>query len=324
MGILPSLKVVLFFLIGSLFCMFLVNDSYGCEGCSIGGHRGIDRLDVLSTKSPAKGRFTLGFLFEYVNWDEISPEKAHELHHEDRHIHDKKHEEFYSILLRYGITNDLSISFQAPYVERRSVQIDEHDAVGDNEKSTGIGDSILLGNYRFYKKAFDATGIFGFKLPTGSKNERNSLGERFEPEEQPGTGSLDYYLGLALSKKVKKLTLGGSVLYQFRTEGSQDYDFGDLIRVNFTPSYPLLPELSRPNLHIVTGFEGQFANKDEVDGDAIRDTGGTTIFFAPGLYSQLTDHLITGISAPIPIYQALGGIHQEVDYSVLISMAYTW
>ncbi len=162
-------------------------------------------------------------------------------------------------------------------------------------------------------------------MPTGATDERNKAGEKFEPELQPGTGSLDYMFGISANKKINHLIiLDGTVLYHVKTEGSQDYAFGDIVRVTTGATFNVINGEKKPTLNLMSEVISQFANKDEHNAETIRDSGGTTIFIAPGISSQLTKNLKTTLSAPLPVYQALGGIHQELDFNVLFSMSYSF
>ena len=181
---------------------------YSCDLCSLGGFGGTTgAVNPISAESPKRNKYTLGYILEYQDWEAVNISKAHELHEEGRDAHARKNDISNSIFFGYGITDTLSISLQVPYVERRSREVHEEEFLGEKQNSTGLGDSILLGKYKFYDKQFGLAGIFGLKLPTGNTNERNMAGERFEPELQPGTGSLDYMAGISANKKINHLII---------------------------------------------------------------------------------------------------------------------
>ncbi|MDR4509471.1 MAG: hypothetical protein MRJ65_14795 [Candidatus Brocadiaceae bacterium] len=114
------------------------------------------------------------------------------------------------------------------------------------------------------------------------------------------------------------------MLYLLKTEGTQDYEFGDTVKANMGATFHIIDQEKTPTLNILSEVIGQFANKDEQEGDTIEDTGGTVVFLAPGVSSQLTENLTTTLSVPIPVHQHLGGIHQELDFSVLFSVSYAF
>ena len=307
---------------------FTINQDeiYSCDLCSLGGFGGTTgAVNPIAAESPKKNKYTLGYILEYQDWEAVNISKAHELHEEGRDAHARKNDISNSIFFGYGITDTLSISLQVPYVERRSREVHEEEFLGEKQNSTGLGDSILLGKYKFYDKRFGLAGIFGLKFPTGNTNERNMADERFEPELQPGTGSLDYMAGISANKKINHLIiLDGTALYHLKSEGSQDYEFGDIIRVTAGATIHVIDRNKKPTLNLLSEVITQFANKDEQDGKTIRDSGGTTIFFAPGISSHVTEQLKTTLSVPVPIFQALGGEHQELDFNVLFSMSYSF
>ena len=307
---------------------FTINQDgiHACDLCSLGGFGGTTgAVNPIAAESPKKNKYTLGYILEYQDWEAVNISKAHELHEEGRDAHARKNDVSNSIFFGYGITDTLSISLQVPYGERRSREVHEEEFLGDGQNSTGLGDSILLGKYKFYDKQFGLAGIFGLKLPTGNTNERNKAGERFEPELQTGTGSLDYMAGISANKKINHLIiLDGTVLYHLKTKGDQDYEFGDIIRTTAGATFHVIDRDKKPTLNLLSEVITQFVNKDEQDNKTIRDSGGTTIFFAPGISSHVTEQLKTTLSVPVPVFQALGGEHQELDFNVLFSMSYSF
>ncbi|MFQ5963371.1 MAG: hypothetical protein ACE5KZ_03710 [Candidatus Scalinduaceae bacterium] len=58
--------------------------------------------------------------------------------------------------------------------------------------------------------------------------------------------------------------------------------------------------------------------------ERISDSGGTIVFFAPGLSSQITHNLSSTFSVQIPILQNLGRDHQDIDLKVLFGIGYSF
>lgn len=300
----------------------------GCDICGIGGFGGskggLSGQSAFSAQTQKKNQFSLGFLFEYQRWEHNSPAEAHELHEEGRHVHSRRNDMIYNVILGYGVTDNLSLTLQLPYVERRTKQVEEHDFLGQRETSTGKGDVIAFGKYRFYDKLFGATAILGVKAPSGRTSEIDKQGERFGPEEQPGTGSTDFMFGMAINKNLGRFTVDGSIIYQLKGSGTQDYEFGDIVRTNVEGAYTIKERGKYPGVELLAGVNALFAEKDHENAEKIRDTGGTTVFFSPGLASQLTDNVSSSVSVMFPILQNLGGEHQKVDYEVMFSVGYSF
>ncbi len=301
----------------------------GCDICGIGGFGGskggLKGQSIASPETLKKDKFSLGFLFEYQDWKHNDPLKVHRQHEEEgRDVHSRRNDMVYNLILGYGITDNLSLTLQLPFVERRARQIKDEDFVGQRETSSGKGDIIMYGKYRFYNKLFGAAAILGIKAPTGQTDERNKQGTRFDPEEQPGTGSTDWMFGMAINKSLGRFTIDGSILYQLKGTGSQDYEFGDIVRANVEGAYAVKERGRYPGLELLAGVNAQFADKDHENAKKISDSGGTTVFFAPGLSSQVTDNISSSVSVMFPILQNLGRDHQEVDYLVLFSIGYSF
>ena len=298
----------------------------GCDICGIGGfggsQGGLSGQSAFSAQTQKKNQFTLGFLFEYQDWKHDDPEKAHELHEEGRDAHSRRSDSVYNAVIGYGVTDNLTLTLQSPFVIRETRQVEDHDFLGQSERSAGQGDTIAFGKYRFYDKLFGATAILGVKAPTGRTSETDKQGERFGPEEQPGTGSTDFIFGMAINKNLGRFTVDGSVLYQLKGSGTQDYEFGDVVRTNIEGAYAIKERGKYPGVELLAGVNALFAEKDYENAEKIRDTGGTTVFFSPGIASQLTEKVSSAVSVMFPILQNLGGEHQKVDYEVLFSVGY--
>ncbi|ODS30759.1 MAG: hypothetical protein SCARUB_04121 [Candidatus Scalindua rubra] len=291
----------------------------------VGGIGGIPRgQSAFSPETLGRDKLSLSFLFDYQDWKHFDPFKAHELEEGGRDAHSRRKDTVYNAVISYGVTDNLSLTFQFPFVERRTRQIETEELIGQREKSTGIGDVTTFGKYRFYNGLFGAAVTLGIKAPTGQTDERDSAGNRFEPEEQPGTGSTDFFFGMAINKNLGRFTIDGSILYQLTGSGAQEYEFGDVLNVGIQGTYKVKEYGRYPGLDILAGVVSEFADKDDQFRKRISDSGGTTVFFAPGLSSQLTNNLSSSFSVQFPILQNLGRDHQEVDLKVLFGIGYSF
>src|SRR5437867_4437082 len=71
--------------------------------------------------------------------------------------------------------------------------------------------------------------LAGIKLPTGSTGQLANSGSLLEPDHQPGSGSWDPLLGLAVARQFERLTVGSSVLYRITSEGRHDFRPGQQV-----------------------------------------------------------------------------------------------
>lgn len=303
---------------------FFSHRAFACESCILSRY-GEEGSSTVSGRTLKKNRFSAGVIFEYRKWNELDHRQAHLLHEEGRHIHNFSHDEYYHLFLGYGLSDDLELDIKAPFVRKSFLRVEE-DVVGQGDSSSGIGDVILLGKYRFYKKAnpVDISAIAGIKFPTGETDKRGFDGKKLELEEQPGTGSFDYLLGLALSKRIGRCALGADFIYSLKTRGAQGYEFGDVFRLDISSSRAMRQIGLFPNLRLTSELSAQFLKKDKSRGTKVFDSGGFILFLGPGIAFDANKSSTFFLSAPIPVSQNLGGEHPEVSYEVISGVVFNW
>lgn len=111
---------------------------------------------------------------------------------------------------------------------------------------TGLGDSVVLVKYRFYRRDSErgttqASITFGPKIPTGRTDLDGPSGSLLPAGLQPGSGSTDYFLagywtytGLF---NVRRLVADEAFTSLLTTEGSQRTRLGDNLESRFWLSY---------------------------------------------------------------------------------------
>lgn len=296
-------------------------DLFACDTCGCT----LARVGSETHKPETLHRWFVDFTFEQQNWDEIPPDQAHELHHEGHHVHDKTTEEFYHFGTGTHPNERMTVFAQIPYVVRGSLEIHEHETLGQKEHAEGLGDLKLTGIYRFLKENENFLGIVaGVKFPTGETEETNSHGELFEPEFQPGSGSFDYIVGVAFGYEWSLISFRGNGLYFFKTEGDQDFEFGDLFTSYIFIHYLLNSQSERLKVRPGIDMNFQIEEKQEEEGIEIDDSGGTTLFIGPALTVEVNDHIKLLGNVLFPAYQNLGGRHQEVDFIWNLSLRLLW
>ena len=278
----------------------------------------VSMLNSPTATTLGKNNFASGFVFDFVNYDQIPAREAHELHEDGREIHGLKHSEFYNMHAGFGVLEDLDLFLIAPIVSRSTNQVEDEDAIGRDERSTGFGDMRLVGKYRFWKKGVEAAVIAGVKFPTGKSSDKDKSGAKFDPEVQPGSGSWDGEFGIALSRSFRnRFSASTSFEYILRTEGGQGFDGGDIFRYSIAASASLRPYGQYPNANLHVELNNEWARRDHERGIKTFDSGGTTVSVTPGMSFVLNEHVSAFWAMPVPIYQNLGGEHEEVEYQIL-------
>ncbi len=273
-----------------------------------------------------QGNGFVGVFWEHARFNAMPARDAHTLHHQNRDVHGKNHEETYAVHAGYGVTADADLYVMVPYASNTAIQIDDHAHLGRGERAAGLGDVRLVGKYRVWKQAVDVSLIAGLKLPTGETSERDQSGAKVEIEQQPGSGSWDGELGIAASKGLgSRASVSTSVQYTLRTEGGQDRKLGDVFRCNVAGSYAVRPREVLPNLHVVLELNHEWALKDRARGaEKVFDSGGTTILATPGVVAQFTDDVSAFLAVPVPVYQNFGGDHEELKYTLLTGVSWSF
>lgn len=302
-------KIFFFSFLLALFSSFHLDQALACESCTI------PRMGREIETQGAQKPWFVDVTFEQQNWDERPAEVAHELHEEGHHIHNKTHEEFYHFTLGATPQESLTLLAELPYVVRHSTEIEDHDRLGEKEESQGVGDLSVFALYQFLRQNKNYLGVLGgIKFPTGQTEEENSQGVLFEPELQPGTGSYDYPVGLIYQVDANPFILRGNAIYVLKTEGDQEFAFGDLFSTSLFLDYQLLPEWKGVEMKTGLDLNFQHEQKQIEEGEKVSDSGGSTLLLGPTLSIQAGEQVSVFTNLLFPVYQNLGGEHQELDF----------
>ncbi len=295
------MKRSLFFLV--LAVLWASPSSFACDSCGCS----LARAD----REP----FFFDFNFEQQVWHKREVGLAHPLHEEGHDAHDKTHEEFYHFTLGMRPLPDFTVLAEVPYTVRHSIEIEDEDHSGERQLSEGFGDLQLTGIYRLLKAGNHFLGpLAGVKFPIGKTTGRNKQGKKFEPELQPGSGSYDTLLGGAYRVQLKSVTLHGNVLCAIRTKGAQEFRFGNLFSTYLYADYRVNPQSQFFKTKIGLDMTLQHERKQTHRGVKVKDSGGTTYLLGPEFSVQGNDHLLLFGNILFPVYQNLGGVHQEVRF----------
>lgn len=308
------------FILFSLLLSF-PGPAVACEMCTL-PRLGRDTGELQAEEG--RKQWFVKYMFEEQNWHEKEAREGHNLHHAGHHFQNKTREEFHHLTLGNRLTPDFTLQTELSYVSRHSIEIDDHTILGAKQKSQGIGDLRLIGDYRAFRGPKGSVGLIGgVKFPTGSTQERNTIGTRFEPELQPGSGSYDYLAGLVFQKKENRVSLAANSIYVFKTEGDQDFEFGDVVSASLLAEYLLNPQ---QQIKTKLGFDAniQYAQKQKDAGVKLADSGGTTFLFGPVLSLSANENVSFSGSFLAPVYQNLGGVHQELDFVWILDGKIFW
>ena len=312
---------LLIFILVFFLCGGKAQAHHGCEGFNGVGIAG----PIITTPAYTllQGTKFITTITDYTNFDTFSDKKLIEFDKRHEHIHDTSNLLIQSIGAGYGLTDNLTVSFRLPYVFRFGIK-DVHDAnVGKSGNAIGVGDITLFTQYRFLKNEkhnLHAALLTGLKIPSGVKRTQGKDSEIFEADEQPGSGSWDPFIGLAVSKKLGQFSLDTNGLYKFATNGSQGSNLGDQVNYNLSISHRLLNEgilsfhknkrILKKGVCMDLIFEanGIWSQKpNTIHGFVDENHGGTLIYLSPGFRVTLDKSWIWTLSAGLPTVENLNG-----------------
>lgn len=231
----------------------------------------------------------------------------------------------------YGAARDLTLGVTFPVIERR-LRFD--DAAGERRTITadGPGDLSIVGVYRAYRRDVERgttqlSLLGGLRLPSGATDIEDSNlprltgrpGTRLPPNLQPGSGSVDAFIGLAAFHNMDRLSFYGDVQGKLNTEGAQDLRAGNAVFYDLSADYVLLPQR---NLFAILELNGVSTSRAEQAGGTVRDSGGQLLFISPGIEYLPRPNLILEGSVQVPIYRDLNGRQLAPDWSVVAGLRY--
>lgn len=321
---------------------------------SPGNTGGSGPINTISATTLPQGMTVVSVIYETISLDPLSDETlahsaehAHEEGHGHVHVHSLQSIVSPSLNIAYGLTSDMTVSLRLPYVVRTDIReghFDEAEHEGEVEvhgDSRGIGDLSTLLQWRFFEgkaTGTEAALLAGIKAPTGDTSEDDD-GERLDAEFQPGSGSWDGMIGLALTQRVKRWSFDGSMLYIIAGEGTQNTDLGDRLHYGLAVSYRLTTfqgggamfngagshqhgssahhathsETGGLALDLVLELNGEWQDKQESDGEVDENSGGHALYVSPGL-RLAQDTWSAFASVGIPVVNELNGLQAESDW----------
>lgn len=186
---------------------------------------------------------------------------------------------------RFTVTLDLPWAFnEITEVEEGTSTTSELSGFSDMSASA----SAILWRNRDVLPSTWFEGRALLKFPTGESSQ--AVDGVQDPHLQVGTGSWDFGFGLAAIHRLERASLYSSVFYRVNTEGSLDYEYGDVFLFNAGAQIPFGHALGQASLNRFTaGFELNFrySGFDHSQGQRYQDSGGSILYLTPSLRVQL-------------------------------------
>jgi hypothetical protein len=222
------------------------------------------------------------------------------------------------VVLAYGATPRLALFGVLPYVDKRlDITMGGTRIRRDTQ---GIGDALFFARYTMTQvnhpgDTLRIAPFAGLKTPTGSHSQLDAFG--LVPRIlQPGSGSWDPLLGVALTRQTLDWELDAAVRYRFNT-GASGFTFGDEARADTSFQYRMFPRTlgSGVPAFVYAVLESNLIwnGKNRYLGVVAANSGGLTWNLAPGL-QYVTSRLILETAIQIPVVQNMNGTALESDW----------
>ncbi len=224
-------------------------------------------------------------------------------------------------VLGYGVDGNFVLFGVVPYLNKR-LEITTPGGDRITRRTNGIGDARLFGRYTVYRddargRTFRIAPFGGLETPTGDNEDRDSLGV-LPPTLQRGSGSWDPFGGVVVTYQKLAYQLDVATSYKINTEAN-DFEFGDEARLDASLQYRLWPrklESGVPGfLYAVIESNLIHRGSNAIGGLADTNSGGTTLFIAPGLQYVTKRWVVEGI-VQLPAVQSLNGMALEDDFTI--------
>ncbi len=224
----------------------------------------------------------------------------------------------------YGLTPKLALFGVLPVTEKRL------KTPAGYRSDRGLGDVRLFARYTAFQQ--DAAGstfriapFAGLELPTGRHDAHDTLGLLPGPV-QLGSGTVDPFAGLVMTYATTDWQIDTSFSYQDNRK-ADGIEHGDVFKADASFQLRLWPEeLSADTDSFLFGvLEANLVHeqKNEINGIRDANSGGTTLFIAPGL-QYAAKNMIAEASVQIPVMQDLGGTRLQKDFIARASLRFNF
>ena len=224
----------------------------------------------------------------------------------------------------YGVRPAWSVVAILPFVDK-TLGTGGGDLGGDG----GLGDSVFLTKWRFYKHD-SARGTLqfavegGVKAPTGSTDLLDSVGNRLPVPLQRGSGSWDPTADIVgtwvPAGRRGRWIFGGDVGFTATTE-ADGFEFGNRVSYDGMIKYRVHPaRYPGRDTFLLVELNGRWQDRANANGQPVFDSGGHSVYVSPGVQFLWRQNLILEGGVQLPLRRSLNGNQLETNYNVLVGL----
>jgi len=190
------------------------------------------------------------------------------------------------------------------------------------EGGTGSGDVTILAKYRFYRRdsrrgTAQASVTLGPKLPTGRTDLEGTNGTRLPASLQPGSGSVDWFLGANWTYTglfgLRRLVADESFHSLLRTTGSQSTRLGSNVESRFWLSYrPYESKNVTREWFLGPALTWLHSGDDRLAGVTAQGSGGDALFAGITTYAGLRPGMHAWLAVDWGVLHSMGDAYSPV------------
>jgi len=231
----------------------------------------------------------------------------------------------------YNFNNRVGVQFNLPMIYREFGANAESGPGRVHGSEFGLGDALLLGNVRLYRKrtedyTFNWNGLAGVKFPTGSSSRLKSADDEFAAgignhDLALGSGSFDGVIGTDIFARYHKFFFTAGTQYSIRSEGDFGYQYANDLSWNGGPGY-FLALKDDYTLSLQAVVTGEYKKEDSIHGVSMDDTAMTSVYLGPQIDFTWGSKFSAELAAELPVSQKSSG--DQIVPTVRIRAAITW
>ncbi|MGO9377796.1 MAG: TonB-dependent receptor [Dissulfurispiraceae bacterium] len=243
---------------------------------------------------------------------------------------------YYTLGIDYSTSPNWGVNVQVPFIDRsHSTQgtasngIDGGPGGGQYDShTTSFGDVKVVGRYQGFIPGCSNLGILlGFKLPTGSYTETGTSTDPTAPGPvpidrglQPGTGTTDIIVGAFYADYISQnLGYFTQAIFQTALYATDQYRPGEGLNLNVGLRY-----MGFPNVTPQVQMNFKHVLHDTGDQSDSNNTGGTLLYFSPGVSVSVVNHVTMYAFVQLPVYQDVRGIQLAPQVTTSFGMRYSF
>lgn len=186
--------------------------------------------------------------------------------------------------------------------------------------SQGLGDMLVVGRVRLLaRKDHHLAAIGGLKLPTGNVRQRTDQGEIVGTHNQPGSGSVDFQLGLGYTAHLAdRIGITADAIARINTQGANQFRSGNSIQADLAIGY-------RPHAVFVPSIElNAFFQQQDIERDEVkRNSGIASVFITPAMRVRIGRRHALSAGFSYPLWQKFPGISNDEAFRVSVGYGVT-